>query len=146
MSLYPSKNTKKSLAWFPVIAWMVVIFFFSTDTFSAAHTAGLIEGVLKFLFPSMTLSQLIFWHSVCRKVGHVTEYSILGFLAWRAFSTYPWGGVKPKLIAAAFVLAFAFSDELHQLFVPSRTSSLTDVGYDFIGGLIVLILLPRSRN
>jgi VanZ family protein len=125
---------------------MVVIFFFSTDTFSGAHTAGIIEGILKFLFPFLSSDQLTFWHAVCRKAGHVTEYSILGFLAWRTFSVYPWVGIKPKLFAAVFVLAFAFSDELHQFFVPSRSSSLMDVGYDFIGGLIVLMFLPRSRN
>jgi len=125
---------------------MAVIFFFSTDTFSGAHTAGIIQGVLKFLFPFLSIAQLEFWHAVCRKAGHVTEYSVLGFLAWRTFSIYPWVGVKPKLFAAAFVLVFAFSDELHQLFVPSRTSSLMDVGYDFIGGIIVLMVLPRSKN
>jgi VanZ family protein len=88
----------------------------------------------------------VFWHGVIRKVGHVTEYAILGFLAWRTFSVHSSVGLKPKLFAAALVLAFALTDEFHQLFVPSRTSSLMDVGYDFIGGIIVLMLLPKSRN
>lgn len=145
MSLYPSKNTN-SRTWFPLIAWMVVIFFFSTDTFSAAHTLGLIQSILKYVFPSMSISQLEFWHGVIRKAGHVTEYAILGFLAWRTISVYSWAGANPKLYAAAFVLVFAFSDELHQMFVASRTSSLMDVGFDFIGGLIMLKLLPKSRN
>ena len=146
MSLSISASTTKNRAWFPLIAWMAVIFFFSTETFSGANTAGIIAGALKFLFPSLSISQLEFWHGVCRKAGHVTEYSILGFLAWRTFSIYPWAGPKPKLFAAAFVLVFALSDEFHQRFVPSRTSSLMDVGYDFMGGLIALMLLPRSRN
>ncbi len=145
MSLYPSRNTKSSV-WLPLAAWMAVIFFFSTDTFSSAHTAGIIEGALKFLFPSLSISQLEFLHTLCRKAGHVTEYAILGFLAWRTFAAYPSFGLRPRLLAAAFVLAFALSDELHQLFVASRTSTLMDVGYDFIGGLIVLMLLPRSKN
>ena len=145
MLLYPSTNTK-ARSWLPLIAWMVVIFFFSTDTFSGAHTAGIIEGILKFLFPFLSISQLEFWHAVCRKAGHVTEYSVLGFLAWRTFRTYSWFEVKAKLFAAGFVLAYALSDEFHQLFVASRTSSLMDVGFDFIGGLIVLMALPRSKN
>jgi VanZ family protein len=124
---------------------MVVIFFFSTDAFSGANTFGIIQNILKFLFPSMSLSQLQFWHTVIRKTGHVTEYSILGLLAWRAFMLHLWIGQKPKLFAAAFVLAFALSDEFHQMFVASRTSSLLDVGYDFIGGLITLMILPRSH-
>ena len=125
---------------------MVVIFFFSTDTFSATHTSGIIEPFLKFLFPFLSGSQLEFWHAVCRKAGHVTEYFILGFLSWRTFRVYFFEGFKPKAFAAAFVLVFALSDEFHQMFVASRTSSLMDVGYDFAGGLIVLMLLPRSRN
>jgi VanZ family protein len=145
MSLYPSGNTKLQ-TWLPLIAWMAVIFLFSTDTFSGSNTAGLIKSVLKFLFPSMSISQLDFWHAVIRKVGHVTEYSILGFLAWRAFVVHPWAGLKPKLFAAAFVLIFALSDEFHQMFVASRTGSLVDVGYDFMGGFITVMMLPRSRN
>jgi VanZ family protein len=125
---------------------MVVIFFFSTDSFSGAHTAGLIEGILHFLFPSLSVSQLEFWHGVIRKAGHVTEYAILGFLAWRAFSIYPWVGIKSKLFAGVFVLVFALSDEFHQMFVASRSSSLVDVGYDFMGGIIMLMLLPKSKN
>ena len=143
--MYPSKTTSKPV-WLPLIVWMVVVFFFSTDTFSAANTAGIIKSILAFLFPSMTSLQLDFWHGVIRKVGHVTEYSILALLAWRAFVVHPRVGLKPRLSAAAFVLAFALSDEFHQMFVASRTGSLLDVGYDFVGGAIVLILLPKSKN
>lgn len=145
MSLYPSGSTK-SRAWFPLFAWIGVIFFFSTDTFSSPHTSGFIAGILRFLFPFLSATQLVFWHGVFRKAGHVTEYAILGFLAWRTFNIYPWSGHKSKLFAAAFVLAVALTDELHQSYVPSRTGSLVDVGYDFIGCLIVLMLLPRSKN
>lgn len=146
MSLYPSKYTASSRVWFSLIAWMVVIFFFSTDTFSGAHTSRFIEPALRFLFPSLSLDQLHFWHGVIRKAGHVTEYGILGYLAWRVFSVYTYAGLKPKVFAAGFVLVFALSDEFHQMFVSSRTSSLMDVGYDFAGGLIALIVLPRSRD
>jgi VanZ family protein len=125
---------------------MVLISYFSTDTFSGTNTQGIIKSILKFLFPFLSIYQLEFWHGVCRKAGHVTEYAILGFLAWRAFVTHPWAGFRPKLFAAAFVLVFALSDEFHQTFVPSRTGSLMDVGFDFAGGLIMLMLLPGTRN
>jgi VanZ family protein len=146
MSLSKSESTNKTRVWFPLLAWMVVIFFFSTDTFSGANTLGLIQSILKFMFPSLSVSQLQFWHGVIRKAGHVTEYAILGFLAWRAFKIYPWVGVRAKVFAGAFVLVFALSDEFHQMFVASRTSSLVDVGYDCMGGFIMLMLLPKSRN
>ena len=46
----------------------------------------------------------------------------------------------------ALVLVVAVSDEFHQSFVPSRTSALTDVGYDFAGGMAALLLMSRLRN
>ena len=50
------------------------------------------------------------------------------------------------LISAGFVLTVALTDEFHQSFVPSRMSSLIDVGYDFIGGIAAVGLLSRFRN
>jgi VanZ family protein len=145
MSLYPPQNTSNR-HWLPLVVWMVVIFLFSTDAFSSDRTSGLIHRILTFLFPFMSISQLHFWHGVIRKAGHITEYSILALFAWRALAVHPWAAFKPKVFAAAFVLVFALTDELHQMFVASRTSSLMDVGYDFMGGLIMLMFLPKSRN
>jgi VanZ family protein len=136
----------KGRPWVPLIAWLLVIFFFSTDNFSGANTSGIIQSAFKFLFPFLTESQLYFWHGVCRKAGHVTEYFILGCLAWRTFRVHSFTAASPRLFAAGLVLAVALSDEFHQLFVPSRTGSLMDVGYDLAGGLIALIILPGSRN
>jgi VanZ family protein len=117
---------------------MVVIFVFSTDRFSGTHTSGIIEPLLRFLFPFLTQPQVVFWHGVFRKAGHITEYFVLGILAWRVF--------KLRLVAAGFVLAVALSDEFHQSFVSSRTASLMDVGYDFFGGLIALLILYALKN
>src|SRR5262245_3545512 len=124
--------------WAPVFAWVLVIFLFSTDSFSANHTSGFILPTLRFLFPGMSEDQHHFWHLVCRKAGHVTEYFILGLLTWRAF--------RKALISAAFILAIALTDEFHQSFVASRTGALADVGYDFIGGVMALILLQVLRR
>jgi VanZ family protein len=125
---------------------MALIFFFSTDSFSSAHTSGIIEPLLKFVFPFLTPPQLYFWHGVIRKLGHITEYFILAVLAWRMFRIYFYSGFKVRMCVAAFVLAFALSDELHQAFVASRTSSLGDVGYDFLGCLAALMVLPKKLN
>jgi VanZ family protein len=126
--------------------WIFAIFVFSTDSFSSGETSRIIVPALKFLFPSLSPEQLQMAHLICRKAGHVLEYLVLGVLAWRATSTTPFTGIKPEWLTAGLVLAVALSDEFHQSFVPSRTSALGDVGYDFFGGLLGLALMLRLRN
>jgi VanZ family protein len=133
--------------WIPVALWILAIFTFSTDSFSAQKTSGFILSTLRFLFPSLSDDELHFWHIVCRKAAHVTEYFVLGLLSWRAFrgGSSLVGGSVPFAVAT-LVLAVALIDEFHQSFVSSRTGALGDVGYDFAGGVIALILVQVFRR
>jgi len=137
-----SGNTSR---WIALLAWIAVIFLFSTDSFSSSGTSRIIVPALQFLFPSLSPEQLHIAHVICRKAGHVLEYFVLGVLAWRAIRSVPMGWFAPELLTVALVLVVAFSDEFHQSFVPSRTSALADIGYDFIGGMTGILLL-RLRN
>jgi hypothetical protein len=69
---------------------------------------------------------------------HVIQYSILGFLMARAFFSLDTKRSQTILFMISFVLSllFAFSDELHQFFVPGRTASFTDVIADGLGAVI----------
>lgn len=129
-----------------MLAWISVIFFFSTDSFSSSDTSRILMPVLKFLFPFLSPEHLQAAHIVCRKAGHVLEYFVLGVLAWRAISATPTGWWRPELLTIALVLAVALSDEFHQSFVPSRTGALADVGFDLFGGIMGLFLMMRRRN
>ena len=141
-----SQSVSTKLRGLALLVWILVIFLFSTDSFSSAETSGVIIPTLRFLFPLITPAQLEFGHIVCRKAGHLLEYFVLGVLAWRAFGAQQRNRLKPWLAAATLVLVVALTDEFHQSFVPSRTSSLTDVGYDFTGGIIALLFMPRLCN
>ena len=72
------------------------------------------------------------------KLLHVIEYSMLGFLMARAFFSPDTKRSQAILFMISFILSvlFAFSDEIHQYFVPDRTASLTDVMADGAGALI----------
>lgn len=129
-----------------MLAWILAIFFFSTDSFSSSETSRIIVPALKFLFPSLSPEHLQVAHVICRKAGHILEYLVLGVLAWRAFTATPFVWIRPEFLTVALILAVAMSDEFHQSFVPSRTSALGDVGYDFFGGLMGLLLMLRLRN
>jgi VanZ family protein len=141
-----SKSVSTSSRWLPLLAWILVIFFFSTDRFAGGETSRFIIPALHWLFPSFSPEQLALGHAICRKAGHVLEFFVLGLLAWRAFQTEDVREWRSWISSAALVLFVALLDEFHQSFVPSRTSSITDVGYDFAGGLMALLLISRFRN
>ena len=102
--------------WLPVLVWAGVIFAFSS-------------------IPSLN-SGLGTWDYVLRKGAHMTEYAILAVLLVRATGSYAW--------AFALAVAYAASDEVHQIFVRGRHGSPIDVGIDAVGALIGITLL-RSK-
>jgi VanZ family protein len=128
--------------WLPLILWLTVIFFFSTDAFSADKTGGIIIPILKFLFPSLTISELSFWHGVIRKLGHITEYFILAVFAYRSLRRVQAADLmQAKLRTIGFVFAAAVFDELHQRATLFRTASPMDVGYDCFGAVFALSVI-----
>lgn len=133
--------------WLPLVLWLTVIFLFSTDTFSAEKTGGLIIPVLKFLFPSLTIRELAFWHGVIRKLGHITEYFILAVFAYRSLRReQPDEFMQAKLRTIGFVFLAAVFDELHQRATLFRTASPMDVGYDCFGAVFALSLITAYET
>jgi VanZ family protein len=135
-------NTSEFLRrWVPVFLWASVIFFFSTDIFSSANTAGALGPILQQIFPQLTADHIDRIHAVIRKLGHFTEYFILGGLLWRALRSHDAGGAPSRRLALsiAITLLYAISDEWHQSLVPSRTPSVIDVLIDTIGGICGIV-------
>jgi VanZ family protein len=136
-----SPSTRITHYWIPVLMMLMVQYSFSTNAFSSDETSRFVVPVLKALLRNPTAEQLQFWHHVIRKAAHVTEYCILGLLVYRAFRVDVARSSKVALLTVVFVAAAATFDEFHQSFVLSRGSSVFDVGWDCIGGLIAIILL-----
>ena len=136
----------------PAIVWMAVIFLGSTDILSAEHTSRFLVPFLRWLDPQISLAALNAIQIGVRKLGHLTEYGILAMLLWHALR----GGTRrqTKMSILFFITwvacaIFAASDEFHQSFVPSRTSSPTDVMIDVIGaltGLLICLMFARRRR
>lgn len=131
--------------WLPVLLWMGIIFSFSSDTHSQQHSGGLFEPLLRWLFPSMSPDTIGHIHHVIRKVGHLTEYAILGLLLWRALHRsktglpdWSWPKVGGTLLV---VFLYASTDEWHQRYVPGRTPLVSDVFIDTGGAAIGLLVL-----
>ena len=134
--------------WLPPLVWMVLIFSASADTKSYQHSSSLFEPFLHWLFPQMSQSNIDFIHHLFRKTGHLTEYALLALLLWRAIRQPQKGDRGSRKwrwdeagLSLAIVFLYAASDELHQVFVSSRTALVSDVLIDTTGGVIGLLLL-----
>jgi VanZ family protein len=80
--------------------------------------------------------------------GHFLEYAILAALTLRALSRSvdpPEARRRAFTMALAITLAYALSDEIHQLFVPGRAFQLFDLAVDTAGALVGLTLFQRLR-
>jgi VanZ family protein len=127
-------------AWLPVVLWMTLMFIGSTDLMSAEHTSRFLTPLLRWLKPDISPFAIAQVHLIVRKLAHVTEYAILTGLLFRALRGLI-GGFWPRA-AIAFLPAmiFAVTDEYHQAFVPSRTSSLGDVLIDYLGAFTGILI------
>lgn len=131
--------------WLPVLLWMLLIFGASSDTASAHRSSRIIGPIVHWLFPQMPEPEVerIIFH--VRKAAHFTEFAVLAVLLWRAVR-------KPRrsepvlwrwptaLGVFLFAVAFAASDEIHQGYVPTRTTSPWDVLIDSVGAASGLLL------
>jgi VanZ family protein len=129
--------------WMPAILWMALIFIGSTDVLSAEHTSRFLVPFLRWLDPQISWAALNTIQITIRKLGHLTEYAILAGLLWRALRTGTGATMKMSILFGIVLIAcagFAASDEFHQSFVPSRTSSTHDVLIDICGALIGLTI------
>ncbi|MFM8358492.1 MAG: VanZ family protein [Verrucomicrobiota bacterium] len=125
-------------AWWPALAWAGVIFYGSTEAFSARRTSRFLGPVLRWLFPGLDEATVGTVQFLVRKGWHFTEYALLALLVDRALRRQPAAPGSPLHRAAfTFLLAagYACLDEFHQSFHPSRQGSPVDVLIDSAGAL-----------
>ena len=110
---------KKIIKILPAIVWMSVIFYFSSRS-----TAGIgTNSTNRFLI---------------LKSFHLIEYAVLAILLSLAI-------FKRSLIIFIAYL-YAISDEIHQSFVPGRTSRFRDTLIDLVGILLGVLILGKIKN
>ncbi|MBI4323773.1 MAG: VanZ family protein [Chloroflexi bacterium] len=129
--------------WLPVIAWMLLIFFGSTDLLSSERTSRIIGPVLRWLIPDVSAETIRQVQLLARKAAHLIEYAVLALLLWRARRQdrpRPWTGREAGFVLLLTVL-YAVTDELHQGLVASRYASVADVFVDAAGSALGLLWL-----
>jgi VanZ family protein len=117
---------------------MVVIFYFSHQPVN--KSSELSEGVTSLIVDKLEdilktdLDNELFEHLI-RKIAHFTEHMILGILMYIAFSKNNVPYSRKVLVCVIICVLYAFSDEIHQYFVPGRAARLMDVAIDSAGAI-----------
>ena len=88
----------------------------------------------------ISLNTLIF---LVRKTAHFTEYAILGALFYLNFIHFPRLNrhFKKILLPIIFSFLYACTDEIHQIFVPGRSSQFRDILIDTLGASFGCLLI-----
>lgn len=108
----------------PLFIWMGIIYFFSSQPRIPITT-------------SYVISFAIF------KTAHLFEYAILYFL-WVRFCIM--AQIKhPFLVALMATILYAVTDELHQLFVPTREGKFRDIVVDSMGALSMYVCISKTK-
>jgi len=110
-----SKADRVALAWLPAILYTGLIWWLSSQPLH-------IEGIERFPFQD--------------KGVHFVEYGTLCLtLCFAVYRTWPGRGLRAPLAAAWMTTALGLLDELHQAFVPGRSSDARDLLADLLGAL-----------
>ncbi len=73
------------------------------------------------------------------KCFHAAEFALFFALAWKATD-------RRALLSFVLTAVYAGTDELHQLFVITRTASALDLAVDLLGATIALLVLEFGRR
>lgn len=123
-----------AVSWILVALCMAVIFYLSAR--SGDESAAQSGSVLRLFDLMPQLENLV------RKCAHALEYMGLAMLMFNAlYATF--GAVKP-ILSFGLTVAYAVTDEFHQLFVEGRAGRFSDILIDGIGaaaGVIAALLI-----
>ena len=121
-----------------VILWMIVIFSLSNqNSLETTETTSIIYRI----FRITSESDVVF--IIIRKLAHIIEYLILGFLLCNMFNSL---NVKNVFVYTVIICAiYSCSDEIHQLFIDGRNCQFIDCLIDVLGSIIG-ILFYKIKN
>lgn len=139
----------KYLSWTVVILWMALIFYLSHQPASESSELSTgITDILLSLFPFVNLDAEHLGFFI-RKGAHFFAYFILGWLLMLAFRVKAPKPYKKLTLAFLICVAYAISDEIHQLYVPGRSGEVRDVLIDSAGamcGILLYLLFARKSS
>lgn len=150
--MYFINHYKAKLRWLPAYIFAIAIFIFSGmpgedihESYEYLETS--VQAISTPAVPNTTPSTAAIQPPFdLLKVAHGIGYFLLGFSVLFALPAHSrW---SPS-IALLLCSLYSFSDELHQLFIPGRSASATDMLIDTLAALIgvaIMLGIIASRN
>ncbi|MGH7933792.1 MAG: VanZ family protein [Candidatus Binataceae bacterium] len=118
-------------------SWIIVILVLGSSLFSYRHTSAIVDPLIVFVSPRLSLAQATHLKYFIRWSAHFIEYGVL-------FLILILGPFRGRPLAAFVAcLMCACLDEGLQTFDPARTGSILDVGLD-ASGAAAAMLVPLS--
>ncbi|MDH3645493.1 MAG: VanZ family protein [Gammaproteobacteria bacterium] len=77
---------------------------------------------------------------------HMPLFGLLAWLWYRSLRGFGRPSAQAVALATLVSVLWGVLDEIHQFFVPGRFASLTDMGFNVAGALIVAALLVRKEK
>ena len=143
------KRVIMTFSWMLVVGWMGLIYYLSAQTGDDSGTlsenfVGIVLKLIK-AFSDKQITDVFLLHHYVRKTAHFCIYLVFGFLMTNAFNR---SGFSRKIlwIAAILCIAYAASDEVHQMFVPGRGPDAMDVIIDGSGALLGCIIYGVTNH
>ncbi|PYZ92673.1 VanZ family protein [Salipaludibacillus keqinensis] len=130
-------KVSKIFSWTSVLLWMGLIFYLSHQpaTESNELSTGITQMILQAVetlvpFATIDINSFNFF---IRKSAHFVAYLVLGVLTIHALRQSGVYGAKSVVTTFVICVAYAISDEVHQLFIPGRSGEVRDVVIDSAG-------------
>lgn len=131
-----------------VIIWMIIIFMFSNQKAddSTKLSNGLILKTVRIVekitnkkySDEEVLNKFV---KPVRKTAHFIIYLILGMLVYNYIKIY---GLKNTFLISIFIcMAYACTDEIHQIFIDGRSGEILDVLNDTLGSIIGIFIISK---
>lgn len=122
------------------LIWMAVIFSFSAQ--DGGHSGALSSAIAHWLMAELPGGERLparMAALVIRKGAHMAEYAILAVLLFNSFG-FKTPSMRRLWGSAAIAVAYAATDEAHQLLVAGRAGQWMDVAIDSVGVMVGLAL------
>ncbi len=135
-----SMRLLKIVSWLVLFAWMLFIFHLSDQpaVISAETSRTISQQILEVVREDPTPQMIRSFDAFLRNSAHFGVFFVLGLFAYPTFVLQAWR--RPFLISLLFTISYAFSDEVHQIFVDGRAFQFRDLLLDSIGGFLGILI------
>lgn len=142
-----SRNKTGLILLFATTLWMLFIFYLSSQTAQISDNLSkkitiLLINIIKQIkdIDIISINHVGKLNNIIREYAHGFVYIVLSIFAVNALRGIKINVSMSCLLAFLISVAFACTDEIHQMFVPGRAAQLQDLMIDCAGALLGLVI------